>query len=291
MTVIMAFNSNTIFKHTKGINNIRIVSWNIGNMSGKPQNNLFKRHTKEEIVGFLLKQNADIICLQEFEECKNGCKTVSSIKEKYPYSFFPGQIIGPYRHGSGCAIFSKFPIVTADSTRYTNGENIITTTVAIENDTVSFYTTHFDSYKFSKEEFKEIDALNDEEKLPPKNAKGILRKLKRTLKMHNEQAATAIRFMSNSKYPLIFCADMNEVPNSYTYWNMRGNKQDAFLQKGFGLGKTFNSLSPALRIDYIMPDSNFTVNQFDIKDQAMSDHSLLVCDVMLKKYATEKSKN
>lgn len=72
---------------------------------------------------------------------------------------------------------------------------------------------------------------------------------------------------------------------------MRGNKQDAFLQKGFGLGKTFNSLSPALRIDYIMPDSNFTVNQFDIKDQAMSDHSLLVCDVMLKKYATEKSKN
>lgn len=291
MGAVMAFNSNTIFKPVRGINNIRIVSWNIGNMSGRPQNNSIKRHSKEEIISFLLKQNADVICLQEFEECKNGCKTINMIKEKYPYYFFPGWITGPYRHHSGSAIFSRFPITESDSMGYENGENIIKAYVTMESDTIGFFTTHFDSYKFSREEFKEIDAMNDEERLPKKNAAGILRKLKHTLKTHDKQAATAIEFMNNCNYPTVFCADMNEVPNSYTYWNIRNNRQDAFLQKGFGLGKTFNSLSPALRIDYIMPDTNFVVTQFDVKDEAMSDHSLLVTDVVLKKYVTEKSKH
>jgi endonuclease/exonuclease/phosphatase family metal-dependent hydrolase len=84
---------------------------------------------------------------------------------------------------------------------------------------------------------------------------------------------------------------LNEVSNSNTYWKIRGNRQDAFLAKGFGLGKTFNSLSPVLRIDYVMPDNYFEVKQFDLVDEKMSDHKMLVADLMLKKYQTEKTKH
>ena len=48
---------------------------------------------------------------------------------------------------------------------------------------------------------------------------------------------------------------------SYTYFTVRGDMQDAFLKKGFGIGRTFSALSPTLRIDYIFADKNFKINQ------------------------------
>ena len=285
---MFAFNTNNTFKKAKSNYSIRLVSWNIANMSGKTQNTTNKKHSIDEIINSLLAQNADVICLQEYEDCRNGCKSLEIIKKKYPYYYFPGWIIGPYRHRSGSVIFSKYPIVKNDSTRFDNGENIITTDVAINDDTISFYTTHLESYKFSKDEFKEIDGIATEDVVSKKSIRGIIGKMKNTLKTHSKQAAVVINFMSKTTYPIVFCGDLNEVANNNTYWEIRGNKQDAFLQKGFGLGKTFNSLSPVLRIDYIMPDNNFEVVQFNIIDEGLSDHNLLVSDLMLKKYQTAK---
>ena len=79
------------------------------------------------------------------------------------------------------------------------------------------------------------------------------------------------------------CGDFNDVPNSYTYFTIRGLRQDAFLQKDFGIGKSFNALAPTLRIDYILPDSTFSVRQFDMVDEGLSDHTMLVSDVILRK--------
>ena len=291
INVMFAFNTNNTFKKVKANYNIRVISWNVGNMSGRPQNTTVKRHSIDDITNSLLKQNADVICLQEFEECKSGCRSAELIKKKYPYYFFPGWIIGPYRHGSGSAIFSKYPIIKSDSSRFENGENVITTDIAVDEDTISFFTTHLDSYKFSKDEFKEIDNVGKKETVAKRNLKGIFSKMKNTFITHDEQSNVVNQFMTNATYPLIFCGDLNEVANNNIYWKIRGDKQDAFLAKGFGLGKTFNSLSPVLRIDYVMPDKNFEVTQFNLIDEKMSDHKMLVVDLMLKKYQTEKIKN
>jgi endonuclease/exonuclease/phosphatase family metal-dependent hydrolase len=43
------------------------------------------------------------------------------------------------------------------------------------------------------------------------------------------------------------------------------------------------SLSPTLRIDYILPDFRWDVKQFTIIDEALSDHFLLLADLELKK--------
>ena len=40
-----------------------------------------------------------------------------------------------------------------------------------------------------------------------------------------------------------------------------------------------------------MPDNNFEVMQFNLVDEGMSDHKMLVVDLMLKKYDVEKTKN
>jgi len=76
--------------------------------------------------------------LQEFADCKSGCKSQELIKKNIHYSYFPGWIIGPYRHGSGNVIFSKYPIIRGDSTRFENGENVISADIVINDDTISF---------------------------------------------------------------------------------------------------------------------------------------------------------
>jgi endonuclease/exonuclease/phosphatase family metal-dependent hydrolase len=133
--------------------------------------------------------------------------------------------------------------------------------------------------------------VGNEETMPKKNLKGILSKLKNTFITHCEQADVVEKVMTNVKYPSVFCGDLNEIANNNAYWKVIGDRQDAFLAKGFGFGKTFNFLSPVLRIDYIIPDNNFEVTQFTLIDDEMSDHKMLVVDLMLKKYGKEKTKN
>jgi endonuclease/exonuclease/phosphatase family metal-dependent hydrolase len=73
--------------------------------------------------------------------------------------------------------------------------------------------------------------------------------------------------------------DLNDVPNSYTYFTIKGDMQDAFLRKGFGIGRTFSALSPTLRIDYIFADREFKVKQFNRLVRNYSDHYMIVADM------------
>ncbi len=58
---------------------------------------------------------------------------------------------------------------------------------------------------------------------------------------------------------------------------------DAWLNKGFGTGRTFKYISPTLRIDYIFYDSNFKNLQTGKIITSGSDHYGLVTDIVLKK--------
>jgi endonuclease/exonuclease/phosphatase (EEP) superfamily protein YafD len=88
--------------------------------------------------------------------------------------------------------------------------------------------------------------------------------------------------LGDSPYPVLFCGDLNDVPNSYTYSTVRGRMQDAFLKKGFGIGRTFSAISPTLRIDYIFADDHFKIKQFNRLVKHYSDHFMLVADIELK---------
>ena len=97
------------------------------------------------------------------------------------------------------------------------------------------------------------------------------------------QANIIAQVLGDSPFPVLLCGDMNDVPNSYTYFTVRGDMQDAFLKKGFGIGRTFSALSPTLRIDYIFADDHFAVRQFNRVVKRYSDHYMLVSDLELKK--------
>ena len=95
------------------------------------------------------------------------------------------------------------------------------------------------------------------------------------------QAEVVKTLLKDSPYPVLFAGDLNDVPNSYTYFTVKNNMQDAFLKKGVGMGRTFSGLAPTLRIDYIFADKDFKIIQFNRLIKNLSDHYMLVADVKL----------
>ena len=79
----------------------------------------------------------------------------------------------------------------------------------------------------------------------------------------------------------ILCGDFNNTAFSWVYRELSKNKQDAFKEAGKGLGRTFNYWYP-LRIDFILLDSSFNVNNFKTYNVPYSDHYPILARVNLK---------
>ena len=59
--------------------------------------------------------------------------------------------------------------------------------------------------------------------------------------------------------------------------------QDAFISRGAGIGRTYASISPTLRIDYILADPKFNVVQCKKVELSYSDHYPVIADLVLRK--------
>ena len=105
--------------------------------------------------------------------------------------------------------------------------------------------------------------------------------MQRAFRNRGSQVDQAYPLIDKSPYPPIVCLDMNDVPTSYAYWKIRGNLNDAFLEKGFGIGRTFSSLLPTLRIDYIFAHPAMEVAQMATLNLRFSDHLPVIADFRL----------
>ena len=97
-----------------------------------------------------------------------------------------------------------------------------------------------------------------------------------------EQTEIVRKQIDESPYPSVICGDFNAVPNSYTYFKIKATGRMFSCQSHLELVKAMMLFGPTLRIDYILPDNHFNVNQFQMVDEALSDHHLLVSDLSLK---------
>ena len=73
------------------------------------------------------------------------------------------------------------------------------------------------------------------------------------------------------------------MPDSYAYATIRADLQDAFVEKGAGISRTFSGISPTLRIDNIFADKKFTITQFTRVKKLLSDHFPIVADMVAGK--------
>jgi len=285
--VFWGFNSPTRFKQEKKPADIRIASWNVARFLEWKRNDSEKSKTRLKILDQIKKQNADILCLQEFfyspdAEFYNNIREIQAMG--YPEFYFSNDPDGD-KQFIGCIIFSKYPMIDTGLVRYfrpSMPEALIHADIKIGKDTIRVFTSHLQSVQFRKKEYDAINELKSAEDSFFINSKTVLSKLRKAMKYRSTQADVVRQIVDDSPYPVIFCGDLNDTPNSYTYFTIRGNMQDAFLEKGFGIGRTFRSISPTLRIDYIFYDGHFKIQQFDRIVKNLSDHFMILADLKLQ---------
>jgi endonuclease/exonuclease/phosphatase family metal-dependent hydrolase len=287
--VSFAFNNPGRFEYKRVPGTIRVVTWNVARFIELKKVNNKGSAIRQQMLDLLKQQNADVLCLQEFHtstkpDYYNNIKVITE-ELGFPYHYFNFDTDGDEMFYSSI-IFSKFPIVDSGTVRYprpTLPDVLIHADIKFNNHTFRVFTTRLQSLRFNKEDYKNLDKIKAaQEDSLISNSKTILSKLKKGLSYHGIQAGVITKVREISPHPVIFCADLNEIPNSYTYRKVKGNMQDAFLKKGKGIGRTFSGLAPTLRIDYIFADRQFKVRQFTRIIKKLSDHYMLVADVELK---------
>ena len=209
---------------------------------------------------------------------------ISGIVCIIPTTYFSHDIDGD-KHFTGSVIFSRFPIIDSGLIRYprpTLPEALMHADIRLKNRIIRVYTTHLQSVQFGKTDYQKIEQIKEGDEGIVSNSKTIFSKVKKGVINRKTQTDIIRQVLGDSPYPVIFCGDLNDVPNSYTYFKIKGRMQDAFIKKGFGVGRTFSSLSPTLRIDYIFADDHFRIDQFKRIAKKSSDHYMLVSDIVLK---------
>lgn len=295
----LPFKTESDFRKEKAKGELRVMSWNVRHFipfdesTFKPDRLRQRQHILEQIAEY----QPDVICFQEFismpgDEEKDP---LFQLKNKYGYKYhqFAGEDIFGTRQYSGIAIFSRYPIMDGNSISYptsfdSNVENPIYADILFAGDTIRVFSVHLQSFGFGSREYDAIDDIKAEGDHNIRDSKNILRKMRNTFSWHGRQADFLSEEIKASPHPAMVMGDLNDVPGSYAYAVMRGNREDAFLQQGAGLGATFTSSSsfilqllPTLRIDYIFHPKIFSTSQFLIGGKRLSDHSFLLADIRL----------
>jgi len=287
--VFFAFHNTSSFITKKEPNTIRVVSWNVARFVELKKNTNKGSETRLKMFDLIKQQDADVLCLQEFHTSTNPeyYDNITPIQQElgYPYYYFSFDNDGD-NHYYSSIIFSRYPIIDTGKIRYPRPslpDVLLHTDLKVNDDTIRVFATHLQSLQFGKKDYQRLDKIKNARDSLLSNSRSILSKLKKGFSYRSIQADLAHEIINDSPHPVLVCADLNDVPNSYTYFTVRGNMQDAFLKKGFGIGRTFAALSPTLRIDYIFTDKHFRITQFNRIVKKYSDHYMLVADVQLKK--------
>lgn len=237
---------------------------------------------KPNIYSFIDSLNPDIICLQEFfnsDDPQENQLLFNDMLENTPYSTISYINREGRDYGYGIATFTTMPIVAEGSIKFGNsGNRAIFTDVSYQQDTFRIYNCHLQSVKIKEENKAIFDTLkvrySDRELLEIKN---VWQKLKTAYIIRARQADKLHQHIQQSPHPVVICGDFNDTPFSYTYRKMRGNKKDAFLESGSGLGNTYVRKIPGFRIDYIMHSRFFTSSGYEIYRHKWSDHYPISC--------------
>jgi endonuclease/exonuclease/phosphatase family metal-dependent hydrolase len=172
-------------------------------------------------------------------------------------------------------IFSNYPILQWKKVQPLKEYNhtFIWADMKVGKDTIRFFNIHLQSMHFVKQDYDFIENIDnqglDEVK---RSGKSLIKKIKAANLMRAIQANAVKEELLKSPHPVILCGDFNDVPNSYSYKLIHGVLKDTHAKKGYGIGRTFQKLSPTLRIDYIFCSRTLMPLHSSVINTSMSDH-------------------
>ena len=288
LSIIAGINSNKKFNPQKSVETLRILSWNLSSWGETSKSFDGRLSPLPAMMEVIKEQQADVLCFQEFIDRRtpDAVSAIETFKALgFKYSYFVRSVMLNVQYNIGVVILSKYPITNTATFFYgaaDAAEHLIYADIQFDHQKVRVFTTHLQSVRFDNNEYVTLRKIKRSDEPGLQGSKNIVKKLKLAYQYRGTQADLVKQKIKESPYPVIICGDFNDVPNSYTYFTIKGNLQDAFLRKGTGLGRTFQYLSPTLRIDYILADKKFEITQFNRIKVHFSDHYPVVSDLSFK---------
>ena len=287
VAAVFSFHFQEKFSLNKKPNSLRVFHWNLESWGEDLDKiNSGESSFKPYMMDVINREDADILCFEEYSDLVNVKDSSSNasalVKMGYPY-----YLVKPTEKASGditrgVAIFSKYPIIDSGSFsygRHTEAEHLIYIDISRGKDTFRIFTTHLQSVRFEEADFRSLSRLKRARDPGYADSRDLISKLKRAYRYRYLQAQMVKQKIAESPYPVIITGDFNDVPNSNTYFTIKGILQDSFLKKGSWIGRTYRYISPTLRIDYIFANRKFKVNQFQVIHVPFSDHFPIETDL------------
>ena len=215
----------------------------------------------DEIADFIVQQDADIVCFQEFS------RTIDKKLKQYQFNYQTPFQIGRIKQ----AIYSKYKILGTGSINFPNsGNNAIYVDILIKKDTLRIYNLHLQSLVVRPGSFKR------------EQPQRLFKRLSITVQKQQEQAKLVIEHSRSVNYKKIICGDFNNTQFSSVYKTIKGEMNDTFLEKGSGFGSTYNFKFLPYRIDFILADPEINIKSHKNFDVRLSDHTPVMASFRLK---------
>ncbi|MEH6748247.1 MAG: endonuclease/exonuclease/phosphatase family protein [Maribacter arcticus] len=217
----------------------------------------------DTIVKFIQTERPDIICFQEFD----NRKIRPHYFEEYPYKYVDfesdnNRVIQ--------AVYSKYKIVQKGILEFPESINsAVYVDIKYNTDTLRIYNLHLESLSIRPYNIKS------------ERSDKLLGRLRHSFAKQQEQSAIVREHMNNSPYKNIVCGDFNNTQFSNSYFTIKGNLKDSFLEKGRGYGKTINFWKFPFRIDYILVDPFFEVLSHKNYGINLSDHEPIMATIKI----------
>ena len=236
---------------------------------------------KDSIFRFIIHEDPDIVCFQEYYSQERGRFTSADLYRllnRTPYRHIH-YTIGENRNTHyGIATFSSYPIVGSGVIRFNNTINVtIYTDIDFYGDTIRIFNNHLQSIHFNRRNYAFIDSFRlrySDQQL--QDFLDISFRLKDGYIKRAEQAEIISGHIARSPYCVIVCGDFNDTPVSFTYKKMRPGLADSFIEAGSGFGNTYSGSFPSFRIDFILYSPELTAICTHRKRLKLSDHYPLI---------------
>jgi endonuclease/exonuclease/phosphatase family metal-dependent hydrolase len=218
----------------------------------------------QDILAQMRKQKVDVFCIQEYNEVSGDKKNSESYKDYFPHSASHKDMV----------IYSRYPIVNQKNIDFDQTNNSAMWAEVNVNDNVyRIYNVHMETTGINSTLHKAAKMANKGVEVQG-NAliNAIYGSYTIGMIARSGQANMIAMDMMESKVPIIVCGDFNDVPYSYVYNTMLGDKIDGFKECGSGFMYTYRGGKKKVRIDYIFHDKELKGLSYYKKELSYSDH-------------------
>jgi vancomycin resistance protein VanJ len=242
---------------------LSVLTFNTQSFRGNSREN--NPQLSDNIVEFIMEEDADIVCFQEFDYEKIRSKDFKQYAYKYVNFEF-----GVNSDKVIQAIYSKYPIIEKGSLDFPNSSNnALFADIVVKSDTVRIYNLHLQSLKVRPGSIRREESQK------------LLKRLSNSFVKQQEQAGIVLDHSKTTSHKKIICGDFNNSQYSSVYYDIKGDMKDTFMEMGSGYGRTYNFKFLPLRIDFILVDGQMEVLTHKNYDVKLSDHFPVMASIKL----------